>query len=430
MTKVKLHSYAWIVWFIAALFYGVDFFQRVAPSVVVEPMIGSLHISAVTLSVIISFYFYAYAAAQIPVGIVLDKFGARKSLTAAAICVAVGTLLFALTQHVAVLIAGRLLVGVGSAFAFVGCLKLATYWFPRNYFALIVGMTNTLGVIGALFGEEPLSYFITRYGWQKSLILSAVFGFVVALLIALFVRNRPKEMPTPAHPCCRQQHSVGQILLSIIKKPQSWLVSVYAGLMVAPVIAFAELWAVPFLESTHHLTSHAASGIDSIVFIGIAIGGPFNGFISRFFKQRKTVMFIGNIVALASLVTIIVDSHTPIVILQALFFIYGFATSSMLLCFSINSDHHSADHSANVIAFTNTIIMAIGAIFQTSVGYLFSKLLANIYSVHFNEKSLMLAIAILPITLLINLILLFFIRDFNKNSVQATIQIEEAYNES
>jgi len=272
MDQTHCHRYrlidAWTVWVIAALFFSIEFFQRVSPAVMANPIMHSLHINATTLGIVNSLYLYAYAIAQIPVGLILDKFGIRKPLSIACILISFGSLLFALGQVLAALAVARILIGFGSAFAFIGTLKLISNWFAERHYPFMVGLTNTLGVLGAIAGEGPFSTMVNHLGWQHSLSIVAIIGLAVALLIWLFVKDQPDFNPD----CCselikhQKEPPMPQVILDIIQNKQSWLTAAYAGLMVAPIIAFGELWAVPFFEKVYGLSKIDAATVNTAIF--------------------------------------------------------------------------------------------------------------------------------------------------------------------
>lgn len=411
-----LRNNAWLIWFVAALFYGVEFFQRVAPSVISQNIVSTFHITETSLGMIISLYYYAYAIAQIPVGLTLDRFGTKMPLAIAAFAVSLGTLLFAHTDNLLVLSIARIIVGIGSAFAFVGCLKLAKDWFTGAQFALIVGLTNTIGVLGALFGETPFNKLVHSIGWQSSLMITAIAGFIVCLLVLLFVKNTStptlKIVPLP----------IKATLLRIMASPQSWLIGIYAGLMVAPVIAYAELWSNSFLETIHQISSTQATFATTLIFVGIAVGGPTNGFFSSLLNRRKPVLLVGNVMALALLTMIILAQHLTFMPLCISLFFFGFFTSSMLVAFPLNTEQHPAAMSATVIAFTNMIIMIIGAIFQPTIGRLLDALSLTPHSTLFTPHQFREALLCLPIALAVNLIILYFIRESRCKNVCGELQ--------
>jgi len=411
----RFTAYAWLVWFIASLFYGLEYFQRVAPTVIAEPLIHTFNLSATELSFLTSLYLYTYAIAQIPVGVILDRYGARGSLTISCALIAVGSILFAMTHAIWLIAVSRMLIGFGSAFAFIGVLKLTGNWFVSSQYPIMVGLTNTLGVIGAIFGEAPFAYLVKKIGWQHSILATGIVGLVISALIWLFIKDHPNCLSkSTVHGICKEEYTdrnLKVILRDVLTDKQTWLTAIYAGLMVAPVIAFAELWAVPYLETSFHLSSVHAANLDSAIFVGIGIGGPVNGWISSKMKIRKNVMMVGNGMAFLLLLIILYGSNINYFLLLLALFAFGFFTSTMLLSFTFNKQRHPLAHNATVVAFTNMIIMLTGAFYQGIIGHLLDDTAHaptdHVYSL-INYHS---ALSILPATLVVSLLLLLFIRD-------------------
>ena len=408
---------AWVIWLVSALFYGIEFFQRVSPTVMAKPIMHSFHIDATVLSSITALYLYAYAIAQIPVGVLLDRFGVRRPLTLACLAISLGSLLFALSHHLVFLGVARILIGFGSAFAFIGTLKLVSSWFPASLYPVMVGLTNTLGVLGAIAGEGPFAALIDRIGWENSLILISLIGLGICGLIYAFIKDHPLCLKHPEN--CeqllrkQQDHSAKRIVRDVIASKQTWLTACYAGLMVTPIIAFAELWGVPFLQAAYHLSSVTAANINTAIFIGIGVGGPLNGLLARLFKRRKLVMMIGNLMALGLLCIVLYGQHIPLTLLFICMFAFGFFTSSMLLAFTINKQNHPESHNATVLAATNMVIMLMGALYQPVIGFLLDHLLPH-HPGQYHLADYEHALTLLPITLVVTLILLWFIRDKNQ----------------
>ena len=110
----------WWIWSLAVVFLFYEFFIRVFPTAMVSELMASFNVTARSLGTLSAFYFYAYAPMQIPVGLLMDRFGARKLLTFASLICGIGSILFALTYQLATAELGRFFMGIGSAFGFVG----------------------------------------------------------------------------------------------------------------------------------------------------------------------------------------------------------------------------------------------------------------------------------------------------------------------
>lgn len=412
--KAQTQLGAWMIWLMAAIFYAYELFQRVMPSVITQALMQNFQINATTLGSIISLYFYAYAFAQLVAGILIDRIGGRVCLSASCMLVAISTFFFAQSQSVYILALARIGVGVGSAFAFVGCLKLASVWFPKKRFALLVGLTNTLGILGGLFSEVPLTKIIQLLGWQESLVLSSILGLMISVLIVLVIQDHPSHHFFPFHIIEPKKPAVRlwEGLKKVFHCKQTWLIAIFAGIMVAPIIAFAELWAVPFFELSQHLSPYLAAQANSFIFIGIAVGAPLNGLISGALERRKVIMFFGNIGALITLSFVFWRSSlwSPFA-LHSLLFLSGYCASTMLLCFSLSTQYHSQKMSGTVIAFTNMMIMVIGAIFQPLIGKFLDIFLNLHQATSYTATEYRSALSCLLVILFINLVILFFIQE-------------------
>src|SRR5688572_11451641 len=144
---MRAKSYPWIVWGLAAAFFFSEYFARVAPGVMVPDLMRDFKVTALTLGSLSAFFYYAYVGMQVPVGILVDRFGPHRLLTVATVLCSAGCLLFASAQSVSLAEAGRFLMGFGASFAFVGTLKLAAVWFPASQFGLLAGLTQALGML-------------------------------------------------------------------------------------------------------------------------------------------------------------------------------------------------------------------------------------------------------------------------------------------
>ena len=114
--KKRYHPLKWVIWTLAVVFYFYEYLIRVFPSVISDELMFAFNVNAVGLGTLSAFYLYAYAPMQIPVGFLMDRFGARKLLTGASIVCGVATLLFSFTENIYLADFYRILMGAGSAF--------------------------------------------------------------------------------------------------------------------------------------------------------------------------------------------------------------------------------------------------------------------------------------------------------------------------
>src|SRR5580704_7143786 len=181
------------IWLIAALFYLTGFYQRVSPAVMTDELMRSFDLSAAALGNLSGFYFYAYVAMQLPTGILVDSWGARRLLIWGPLIAAGGTFIFGATGSFALACVGRALIGGATAVAWVVLLKLATHWFPARKFAMLSGLGLFFGNVGALLAQLPLRLGINEFGWRPVVIASAAVILLVGVLAMWLVTNDPAE---------------------------------------------------------------------------------------------------------------------------------------------------------------------------------------------------------------------------------------------
>ncbi|MCW5589189.1 MAG: MFS transporter [Legionellales bacterium] len=413
------HSYSsrflWIMWLTAALFYFYECLLQVSPSVMGQNLMRDFHIHAEGLGYLASIYFYAYALMQIPVGMLLDRFGPRRLLGVAALLCGLGCLIFSLASHIASAACGRLLIGIGSSFAAIGCLKIAAIWFPVNRFAIVAGLTVMLGMLGATGGQAPLAFLVDTCGWRETMIVLGIIGSVIAVVLFSVVRDA-------STPSLKKPHdSLWKNLHTVIKNQHIRLATVYTGLVFAPTPALAALWGVPFLTTCYHFTRPIAAGYISLIYLGAAIGSPLWSLFSNLLGRRRLPLVIGASVSFVNALMIIYLTASP-ALLGLNLFLFGFSSSSFLLVFAIVRELSTAKSAATALGFANMSTMLGTAILQAVIGYVLDSYWqgtlhhhVRIYSLHDYQF----ALSIIPICFGLSFFLLPFIRETFCQSVPA-----------
>ena len=357
--------YPWLIWALGAAFFFSEYFARVAPSVMVPELMRSFHVGALSLGALSAFFYYAYVSMQMPVGALVDRFGPHKLLTVTALLSAVGCFVFTLAHNLYVAELGRFILGFGAAFAFVGTLKLAKIWFGASKFGYLAGLTQALGMLGAAVGEGPLSVSVHHIGWRQTMWIIGGVLFVIALLIAIFVRDKPEKDPSLSISTREMFKGLGVVL----RNQQTWLNGLFVGLLYAPTAAFAELWGTSYIKTVHHLHPEiAATGI-SFIFIGWAIGGPIMGLISDRIGRRKPCMLFSAVMSLVVMAAILYSSHMTEILLFALLFCFGLANTGVGVSYALASEINPAPIAGTSMAFANMASVLVGAMFQPIIGW-------------------------------------------------------------
>ncbi len=368
-TKIKIRNEfktsPWIMWGLAAFFYFYEYFLQVSPGVMVPELMHAFSVNAAALGGLVASYFYIYAPMQIPVGVLLDRYGPRRLTTIATALCALGCFLFGTAKLLSVAEMGRLFIGFGSAFAVVSCLSIAATWFPINRFALLTGLTVTAGMLGAIGAQTPLALLVAGVGWRGSMLTLALIGVGLSLLMWFFVRDKKS-----VNVARMKQKSLFSGLYYIVRQKQNWLVALYGGLVYAPTSIFCGLWGVPFLMATYHLDRPVAAGVISMAFIGWVIGSPLGGWYSDFIGRRLSVLYMASIGAFIALAFLIYVPHLTLLQLNVLLFAFGFFSSGFLPSFSIIREINPPSINGTALGFMNMLNMVGGAAGQPLVGFL------------------------------------------------------------
>lgn len=414
-TEVSSESpglFAWLVWGLTAIFYFYEFLLQVSPGVMSFDLMRDFHMDATQLGNVSAFYFYAYAPMQIPVGLLLDRFGPRRTLSIAVLFCAIGSMAFGTATHIAVAEFGRLLIGIGSAFAVIGCLKIAANWFPVRRFALITGLTLTIGMLGAIDGEAPLAMLVHAMGWRHTMILLGFIGILLSICLFAVIRDNPKNGTLTQ--TVEEQLSFTQAIKGVLTKGGNWITAIYGGLMFAPTSAFGALWGVSFLMNDLSISRSAAATLVATTFIGWVFGGPLFGWFSDRIGRRKPPLYISSIGATLFMCAVLYWPNVSTDTMGLFLFLFGFFTSGFLPAFSIIRESNPDNASATVLGFMNALNSVGGAIAQPMIGYLLDLNwhghMMNAVRVY-NIQDYRSALIALPICLGLSLVFLPFVKE-------------------
>lgn len=361
--KKKLAMY-----FIASLFLMFEMAVQVSPSVMTSQFMHDFQISTFGLGIMSGCYFYSYTAMQIPSGILFDRYNPRIVMVGSIMICNVGCLLLAWSTNIGFASIARLLMGSGSAFAFVSVLVVIADVFPSRLFATMTGVTQMLAALGAIAGQLPVHVLVSYLGWRSTMYLFAFTGTIIAILVFYFLRyNKTFEKNTRLN-----QARLCEKLIIVIKKRQTWYVSVYACALWAPMSAFSSLWGVPFLSKVNHLSENQASFICSLMWVGLAIASPLVCYLSTRFNCRR--LFLAYLSAFGLIVfTIVLFFHVSNIECAILLFLVGATCSGQALSFTVVKELSPNYLVATAIAFNNMAVVLSGAIFQPLIGWLLSR---------------------------------------------------------
>ncbi len=366
-TKPSLFK-AYVIFILASSFYLYEFVLQVAPSVMAEPMMRTFNVTAEGFGLVSAFYFYSYAPMQLPAGLLYDRYGPRRLMTVAILVCALGSIFFASTNSLVTAAAGRFLIGLGSAFSFIGVLVLISRWFPPHYFAILAGVAQLMSSLGAMFGEMPLAALIELVNWRNASFILGGIGIVLAVIMALVIRDYP--VPPKRSPQKRSFLGEMRRLKEVLHHSYTWHISAYAFTIWTPIAVFAVLWGVPFLKEKYQISVLVASGMCSMIWLGIGVGSPMLGWLSDHLYSRRVALTISALLGLiASVLILYVPSISPVMAYGVLF-VLGLGAGGQTVSFAVVKDNNPPHLVGTASGFNNLSVLLGGAIFQPLVGML------------------------------------------------------------
>jgi MFS family permease len=354
------------VWGTSVAVYFLAIFHRSSLGVAGLVAADRFHISASQLSTFTVVQLLVYAAMQIPVGILLDRFGPLRLLVTGTLVMTAAQLGFAVTGTYAGALAARVFVGMGDAMVFISVLRIIASWFPPMRSPLLTAFTAMLGQCGALVAAIPLSRALATYGWTPTFLVSASVGVLLGLLTILVVRDVPAGAPPSRS--VKDFRTVGRDLALAWRDPGTRL-----GLWSHFTTQFASnvmglLWGVPFFVHAEHRSEGTAAALLTLLVAVFIVGGPVIGsYISRHPWQRSTVV-LGIVAAMAATWTVVLllPGDAPLWLLGLLVVTTGLGGPGSMIGFDLArtfapaSRLGSASGIVNVGGFFASLLVVLG----------------------------------------------------------------------
>lgn len=359
---------ALLVWSLSALAFGYAFFQRVAPSAMVPELMADFAVSGAVLGQLSALYFYPYALMQLPIGALLDRYGSRLMLTIALLLAGAGSVTFALSTSVSQAYAGRFMIGSGSAVGFIASMALAGKWFHPRHFALLTGLAMFFAMMCGMAGQAPLALAVNVYGWRETMLWAGGFAVLLALLVALIVRNSPQPHEA-SHANDTSWSEIWIGLKKTMRRNEIWRLAIIAMAMSGPMLALGGLWGVPFLSAAYGLDRATSAFYTSFTLLGWAFGAPFFGWLSDRISRRKLPLVAGASLNFILIALIAFAPGTSLPVMVVMLFLTGFTGGCMVATFALAREVSPKSTHGTVSGLINGMTVGAGAILQPIIGW-------------------------------------------------------------
>ena len=354
------------MWALAAAAYMAGFFLRVTPGVLNVPLMRDFGLDAAQLGNLASFYFYFYAASQIPTGIANDRWGPKALIVFGTGLTGLGTLLFAAAPNLAVALLARGMIGLGHGVAWVSLLEISARWFAPRVFGTMSGLSLSAGTLGAVLAQAPLLAMTRHLGWRWSLALVGMACLGLSLLAWRIIRNAPHERGWRDWLAPQPPHDVTQVLRGL---REVWHWRNTALLFVAPsgvcgaFLTFTTLWGTPFLVQERALPPAQASWVIAAMLIAFSAGGVLWGRLSDRLQRRRRPYLIGAALSLAGFAQLTLWPLAPTPLLLTVLLFSAFGSGAMVVGFAWAKESVPARLAGTATGVHNTGVM-VGALVQ------------------------------------------------------------------
>lgn len=352
-------------WSALAGCFVLGFFHRFAPATFADSLSASLKASGAELGALASWHFWVYTVAQIPAGLLVDRYGSRICVTMGSVVTAAGSLMLSSAHGLAVASIGPVLTGAGLSVVFVGIMKYNADWFRPEAYGAITGITMLLAAAGAIAAGSPAAWLLEHFSWRQLFVAAAVIGLVFSLGVALVVRNRPPNTPSPpagSGPGGRAG------LVTALRCREMWPLLLATIGTNGVFYAFAGLWGVPLLTETRGLSNTAASVYTTTALAMYGVGCMVIGIWSDHAGRRKPFLLATSAMALvgwASLAVLPWSVGWQGILLYAL---VGAAASQVTVSFAALRESVSPVVAATALAVLNAGVFATSAALQPLFG--------------------------------------------------------------
>jgi MFS family permease len=332
---------------------------RYVNAVIARDLAADFALSPSDLGLLTSAYFLVFAAFQIPLGVLLDRYGPRRVLATLLVFAAAGALTFGLAQGVAALALGRALLGLGVSGCLMGSIKAFTLWFPLSRLATLNGWILAIGALGAMSATAPVEALAGAAGWRAVFYVLTASCAAVAALIFFVVPERP--LPGGGETWSRQFSEIGAILSSVY----FWRVALPLIVVHGGYQALQGLWLAPWLADIGGksrpevaqtlLAGSLAYGVGSVVF----------GTLADRMAARLNVYKAGMVVAVGAFFAIAAGMREGA---SAFVMVYGFGACAAALPYAILSQHFARGLTGRVITASNIFMFIASFAFQWGIG--------------------------------------------------------------
>ncbi|UFS72159.1 MFS transporter [Geomonas sp. RF6] len=360
-----------------AYIYILVYFYRVSMAVVAGDLARELHLTPQQLGTLASVLFYVYGLAQIPLGPMIDRLGGRIVITGCGVLTTCGGFLFAQATNMAMAMAGRVLIGVGTSCVLMATFTIFSYWFSKDEFGRVSSLTISIGNMGNLAATAPLALAVAALGWRKSFVIIAFLQAVATVLVFLMVQDRPGQAGAVQEGARRE--GILEAWGYIGRNRDFWLLAFLAFFWYGNYLTLQGLWGGPYLLGVLKLTQVETGRMLMYTSIGFICGSFFLDRVSRrLFRSYKRTLWTGQFLLLLLVASFLGPAEwMHRALLGPLFFAIGIAVSTGASIYPIMRSMFPVRLIGTALTSLNFFVLMGAALTQQIMGLIIGRFSSN-----------------------------------------------------
>lgn len=359
--------HAMLPWFIsitASLFFFYEFIQANMFAAIADNIMRDFHIHADKMTYLSSSYYLSNVLFLLVAGVLLDKYSSKTLILSAMAVSVISTFLFSYAHSYYLALIFRFTTGIGSAFCFLGPVRISSHWFPARRMAMVTGVIVTIAMTGGMIAQYPMARLVGALGWRGALFQLGVLGVLIFLLMLVGVKDKPTE----------REHvwklkNPWRLMFQAYKNSQNLRAACYTSLMNMAIAVFGAMVGVLYLMPRLGINKESAAYINTFLFLGVLVGGPIVGYISDKIGSRVIPMRVAVVISLL-IVLLIIYGDVSYTLMKWLFFSLGFFTSAQVISYALVAEGSSPEVVSTSVSVVSLITQAGYIIYQNLFSWL------------------------------------------------------------
>ncbi|MBA2653393.1 MAG: MFS transporter [Tatlockia sp.] len=366
--KIRTFFLPWVVCFSASLFFFYEFIQGNMFASIADEIMRDFHVEADKMAYLSSIYYVSNVIFLFVAGFLLDKYSTKKTMLLAMLLCVLSTFILAQAQSFYLALFCRFVTGIGSAFCFLGPIRLASRWFPPKQMALVAGVIVTIAMSGGMLAQYPLTLLVAQVGWREALVQIGWLGS--AMLVFMYFGIIEKTQNT-AHRVVQKINFLDTVKKTYLNS-QILRAAAFTSLMNMAIAVYGAMMGSLYLVQKMGVAKEEAAVVNTMLFLGAILGGPLIGWCSDKLGLRVLPMKVG---AVASFVTMLAVLFVPVSLpmMKVLFFLLGFFTASQIISYALVAESSSFLMTATAVSVISILTQGGYILYQNLFSYLLTQ---------------------------------------------------------